>query len=395
MTINKLAYFGGNPLFATPKSTSNLVRPDKSVFKKYLKNYVYQIDDQKSIIQEFKNRFSELHGVKHCIPVINGLWALVVTINELKIEGKTEIIMPSLTYRRMADIAAWVGLTPRFCDVNLDDFSVTRDNIANCINNETALVLAPHPIVNICDVRGITKLCNEHNLPLLIDAVESYYADINGQRVGSFGRAECFSLHASKFLNGFEGGYITTNDDELAFRLNSAIKGGIIAADRIVQFGINLSMPEYHAAMALACLDDVDNQIQHNKEIYYEYKKGIKSIDGLHLIEYSELEKRSFKNILVELNENWVIPRDVLIELMHAENLIVRPYYTPPLHEMKRSYKTYYSILPNTDYWKTRLLLLPSGYFVAKEDVQMIVDFLAFCKYNASKILQNYVKHER
>ena len=192
-------------IFDEPKSTSNLVKPDKKLFKKIL-------FEHKQIDEKFQTKFSQLHGTKYCIPVVNGLWAIVAAIHELKIKNKNEVIMPSLTYRRMADIAAWLDLIPRFCDVDKKTFSVKKENIEDCINENTAIVIAPHSIVNTCDVIGIEKLCKEKNIPLVFDSVESYYAEINNKKIGGFGDAECFSLHASKFINGFEGGYITTNN---------------------------------------------------------------------------------------------------------------------------------------------------------------------------------------
>ena len=62
--------------------------------------------------------------------------------------------MPSLTYRRLADIAAWIRLKPRFCEVDPETLAVTAETVAPCLNHETALILAAHPIVNCCDVRG-------------------------------------------------------------------------------------------------------------------------------------------------------------------------------------------------------------------------------------------------
>lgn len=396
--IEELALFGGDPLFKQPKSTSNLIKPNKKTFKEYLlKSFTEESSSNNNggLIQQFEYKFAKLHDVKYCIPVVNGLWALVITINELKKEGKSEIIIPSLTYRRMADIAAWIGLVPRFCDVDSENFAVSRAEIESCITDQTAIVLAPHSIVNVCDVKGISELCREKSLPLLFDSVESYYANINGKRVGSFGEAECFSLHASKFLNGFEGGYVTTNDEQLAKRLRLASSGGKVSDGEILNFGLNLQLSEYHAAMALSCIDEIDAQINHNKSIYKTYKNGINNIRGLKIIEYDESERRSFKNILVEIEDGWRVSREILIEIMHAENIIARPYYTPPLHEMERDYPTVYEFLPNTDYWKTRLLMLPSGYFVSEKDVNLVLELLEFCQKKAPLIIEKYKKYVR
>ena len=356
-------------LFIKPRSTSNLVQPNKDLYKKIL-------FEDKNILDTFRVHFSELHGTKYCIPVINGLWALVISIKELKLEGRTEVIMPSLTYRRMADIAAWVGLTPRFCDVDSKTFSVQKENIKECINEKTAIVIAPHSIVNTCDVYGIEDLCKEYNLPLIFDSVESYYADINDKKIGGFGDVEIFSLHASKFINGFEGGYITTNNHEIAKKLEIYKEGGLVRNNKIINHGLKLELPEYHAAFALSCLSNINEQIEHNKNIYFTYKEQISKINGLKLIEYSCEEKRTYKNILIEIKDNFPIKRDQLLNILHSNNIISRPYYYPPLHDVKKEYQVFYNSLPNTEYWKKRLILMPSGNFVSSKDVIKITDLL-------------------
>jgi dTDP-4-amino-4,6-dideoxygalactose transaminase len=361
--------FKATPVFKKPRSTSNLVRPNKALFKEVF----FESED---IINTFKNKFSELHGTKYCIPVVNGLWAIVIAINELKINGRSEVIMPSLTYRRMADIAAWLGLTPRFCDIDSKTFSVQKENIEKCINEQTAIIIAPHAIVNTCDVQGIEELCREKKIPLIFDSIESYYAEINNKKIGGFGDVECFSLHASKFINGFEGGYITTNNYRIAEKLAVYSNGGVIKSNKIAECGLKLDLPEYHAALAISCLEGLDEQLKHNKEIYKTYKERLANISGLRLIEYSEEEKRTYKNILIEIKQNFPIKRDVLIDLLHSNNILSRPYYYPPLHEMKRDYLVAYDSLPNTTYWRDRLILMPSGYFVTKNDVIKITDLL-------------------
>lgn len=386
---NKLAYFGNKPVFDVPRSTSNLVQPSKEKFLSYLKpTYSSKIIcNSGSLISLFEQRFAELHGAKHCIAVCNGLWGLVLTIYCLKKDNCSEVIMPSLTYRRLADIAAWVKLTPYYCDVDSTTLGLTRETAAGSITNNTALILAPHPIVNLCDIDGLIDLANEEGLPLLFDSVESYYADHKGKRIGSFGDAECFSMHASKFINGFEGGYITTNDNQLAEKLRWTRNNGIDELDNVKYFGINAHLTDLHAAFGLASLDEVEDQVEKNKERFFQYKTLLENVDGLRLVEYATEEKRSFKNILVELNSKWKLPRDITLKLLQAENMIVRPYYSPPLHEKETSYATIKGDLKNTNELKGKFMLLPCGEFVNLNDIKIIVEYLDFINAHADYIL--------
>ena len=216
-------------------------------------------------------RLADFHHVRHCISFCSGFWALVLTIRCLALKDKSEVVMPSLTYRRLADIVAWTGLTPHLCEVDPASLCMTAQTARSCINQNTALILGVHPIVNCCDAEGLEALSAEVGIPLVFDAVESVYETVNGRKVGSFGLAECFSLHASKLLNGFEGGYVTTNDDALAehlraLRTNGIGEGGLPAP------AMNAVQNEIHAAMALAALDNVDEQVDANRRRYRRYQ---------------------------------------------------------------------------------------------------------------------------
>src|SRR5205809_1025805 len=159
MELNNLAILGNKPAFERPRSTSNLICPDKEAFLEYIKEDYQKgnLSCESDLILKLEKKLAEIHGAKYCITVCNGLWGLVLSINELRIESKPEIIMPSLTYRRMADIAAWLKLIPHFCDVDLNTLAITPETAEKCINENTALIMAPHPIVHLCDVDGMIQ----------------------------------------------------------------------------------------------------------------------------------------------------------------------------------------------------------------------------------------------
>jgi dTDP-4-amino-4,6-dideoxygalactose transaminase len=389
-TIDELAFFGAPPAFDRPISTSNLVRPSLEAFLGYLKPDYAEAgkiaQGNGHAVRLLEERLAALHQVQECVSVCNGLWGIVMSIYALKIPGKTEIIMPSMTYRRMADIAAWLGMTPHFCDIDPVTLGVRAEDILPCINERTALILAPHPIVNLCDIDGIERLAYAHGLPLLFDAVEASYAVHQGKRVGAFGDAECFSMHASKFLNGFEGGYITTNNRELASKLRTIKNQGIAPDGSVQDLGVSAHLLEPHAAMTLAALDDVPRQVAANKERFLHYRELLAPIEGISLVEYDLEEERSFKNILVKLNDRWPLSRDLTLSILQAERMVVRPYYYPPLHQKKHDFPTVQGQLPHTEKAMHQYMLLPCGAFVSLDDIDRVVAYLAFLQRHGAAI---------
>jgi len=386
--ITDLAAFGGKPIFSYVRSISNLVRPDFNTFIKYLKkSYINrQMTDNGCLVKELEDRLKEVHNVNHCVTFCNGLWGIVLCMKQLAIEGKSEVVMPSMTYRRLGDIAAWVGLTPHYCDINKEVLGATPETVEPCINENTALLLIPQPIVNICDMEGITSLAERHQLPIIFDSVEGAYASYKGKMLGGFGNVECFSMHASKLINGFEGGYMTTNDSNLADIIKKMSCFGMADNGKVEYPGLNAKLNEIHAAMTIACLDDLDDQIKRNKKRYHQYKTLLESVEGMDLVNYDESEKRGYKNILVKINEKWPISRQDTINLMHAENMLVRPYYYPPLHVKKTEYRTIHKELSISQMVTEQYMLLPSGEFVTCDDIAKIFSLLKFIQDSGEKL---------
>jgi len=379
--ISDLTCFGGSQIFTEPKSTSNLVQPDFDSFLHYSKQFFdqHRYTNNGPLVKLLEKRLAEFHNAKFCITFCSGFWGLVLAMTSLALKGKVEIIMPSLTYRRMADVAAWAGLKPRFCEVEPNSLSMTAETVEPCINNETALILAVHPIVNCCDIEGIVSLGVEHSIPVLFDSVESVYESSSIGKVGKFGNAECFSMHASKLLNGFEGGYVTTNNEELAHRLALLRGFSFEGQDNcVIPGGLNAKLNEIHAAMALANLDEIDLQIANNRKRYRWYQAGLSGISGIRLLEFDESCSTSYKNIVVEFLDDWPLKRDETVLVLNAENILARAYYYPPLHHKNMSYPHIPVSLKTTDFLSCRFMLLPCGDFVSCGDIDKIIQLLGF-----------------
>jgi dTDP-4-amino-4,6-dideoxygalactose transaminase len=383
-----LALLGGRSIFERPRSTSSLVAPEFERFLEYSRVFyeARQFSNNGPLVQQLELRLADFHNTAHCVTFCSGFWALVLTIKCLALPGRSEILMPSLTYRRMADVASWANLVPRFCDVDPETLAVSAQTMRPLVNINTALILGVHPIVNCCDAIGLEQLSEETGVPLFIDAVESVYETVQGRKVGSFGRAECFSLHASKLLNGFEGGYVTTNDTQLAKQLTRMRGFGFYTPDNVLDFGMNAKLNEIHAAMALASLDELEHQVARNRERYVAYQQALDGLHGVRLVVFDELEQSSYKNILVELQDDWPLSRGRTLELLNAENVLARAYYAPPLHTKETNYPTLNAPLPVTERMAERFMLLPCGHFVDESDIHQIVSLLRFIHTHASEL---------
>ena len=371
------AFFGGSKLFDAPKPTSGLYRPSEERFLSYARSLfiAQQLTNNGPLVRELEKRLADLHGTESCVTFCSGFMALLLSIYALALPGRLEVIMPSATYRRMAAIVRWAGLEPRFADIDAHTLGVNAALFKPLISTKTALLLGVHPIVNMSAVEELEALSAESCIPLLFDSVEAAYGTIAGRKIGGFGRAEVFSMHASKFINGFEGGYVTTNNKALGNRLKRMEAFGFQQKDVITELGCNAKLNELHAAMSLACLDELEDQIRYNKAIFKRYKRRLEGLP-LHLFKYADDEARTWKNVVVQLEGDWELTRDELLQLLQAENILARPYYSPPLHITEK--KLAPAVLPVTEEITASVCVLPSGAHVSEQDVDAITDTLHF-----------------
>lgn len=360
-------------------STSNLYEPDKHRVLGYVDLWMAKGGHSRPgvLVALLEQRLCEYHHSKHCVAFATGFWSLVACLR-LKALSAPEVIIPSFTYRRLADVVFWAGKTPRFVDVDPATLAISPKAVERAISSKTGAILAVHPIVNCCDVGTLQGIAHDHRVPIVFDAVESVHETCEGRRVGSLGGAEVFSLHASKLINGLEGGYVCSDDPEFVARLRR-FKTHDATSASLQEPGswIPSEMPDLHAAFALAGLDEIDLNVSHNQRIYRAYQARLKTVPGIRLRAFDEAEQTSFKNIVAELTGRSSCSRDSLVEQLNHNGMLARAHYSPPLHT--RSYEFPVSCpdaLPVTESVAARFINLPCGFRMKEGDVSSVVDVI-------------------
>jgi len=389
-STKELAVFGGPPLF---DETLHVGRPNIGDRKKFLRR-VNDMFDQRRLsnngpfMRELEQKLATFLGVKHCISMCNATVALEITARALGLQG--EVILPSFTFVASAHALQWQEITPVFCDVDPVTHNIDPGKIENLITPRTTGILGVHVWGRACDVEALSAIARKRHLRLMFDAAHAFACTHQGQMIGGFGDAEVFSFHATKFFNTFEGGAVTTNNDELAARLRGMRNFGFAGLDNVVDIGTNGKMSEVSAAMGLTSLESLDAFISVNYENYLTYCSGIEGIPGVKLIEFTGNEKNNYQYVVMEIDENKAgLSRDLLVKLLHAENILARRYFYPGCHQME-PYRSYFPnarlLLPETERLTANVLQLPTGTAVGKSEIDQICDLIRFIFFNGQEI---------
>ena len=84
------------------------------------------------------------------------------------------------------------------------------------IENGAKYFLLSHMRGHIADMDKIVSICNSMDISLIEDCAHTMGAKWNGVRSGNFGTVSAFSTQTYKHMNSGEGGFLTTNNPELA-----------------------------------------------------------------------------------------------------------------------------------------------------------------------------------
>lgn len=384
----QLAILGGQPTFGERLHVGRPNIGDRSAFLARVDEMMDRVwlSNDGPLLREFEARLAERLGVRHCIAVCNGTVALQIMAGACGLTG--EVIMPSFTFIATAHALEWQGVTPVFCDIDPRTHNIDPTLVESLITDRTTGILGVHVWGRPCDVGALEEIAARHGLVVAFDAAHALGCSHGGRMIGNFGAAECFSFHATKFFNTFEGGAITTNDDEVAARCRLMRNFGFDGPDNVISVGLNGKMTEVCAAMGLTNLESLDSFIEVNTRNHHAYCAGLEHVPGVNVIAFDPAERSNYQYVVVEIDEAEAgLSRDDLQAVLTAENVLARRYFYPGCHSMVPYVsRPLRAPLPNTEWLTGRALSLPTGTAVDEHDIAMICDVVLRATQEAEQV---------
>lgn len=306
----------------------------------------------------------------------NGHLALECVIAAFNFSKGSEVITTPFTFASTTHAIVRNGLTPVFCDINLEDFTIDTDKIESLITDKTCAIIPVHVYGNLCDVEKIEKIAKKYNLKVIYDAAHAFGVEKNGIGVANFGDASMFSFHATKVFNTIEGGAVTYKDEKLNKILYDIKNFGITGPESVEYIGGNAKMNEFQASMGICNLRHVDKEIEKRKKVVERYREKLQNIEGIKIIHTPEGIKENYAYFPV-IFDNYKYTRDEIFEKLGEENIIARKYFYPLVNNFD-CYKDKYSSkdTPVAKYMADRVLTLPLYADLELEIVDKICDII-------------------
>ena len=172
-------------------------------------------------VAEFEAAFAKYFGRRHAVMVNSGSSGNLVGIaslfyrSENPLKRGDEVIVPAIAWSTTYSPLQQYGLKLRFVDVELDTLNMDVRRLDEALNARTRMIVGVSILGNPAALDKMRKFAEQHGLIFFEDNCESMDAELGGQKTGSFGDISTFSTFFSHHISTIEGGFITTDDDEL------------------------------------------------------------------------------------------------------------------------------------------------------------------------------------
>lgn len=162
----------------------------------------------------FEKEFSQHFQINHSLILSSGTNSIIAALLSLGIRPGDEVIVPVYTFFATINAVLAVGAIPIIVQNN-SELGYELAELNSKISEKTKAIILVHMDGLVSNVVEVQKICLQKNIYLIEDCAQALGAELNGQKIGTFGQFGCFSLNENKILSCGEGGILITNDRQL------------------------------------------------------------------------------------------------------------------------------------------------------------------------------------
>ena len=243
-------------------------------------------------IDELEQQFASFTGASHCLALSSCTSAIHAALLACGVRRGDEVIVPAYTWGQTVAPVLHIGAVPVFADIDPETCTLAPDEIDRLVSGNTRCIIVAHLFGHPADMHAICTKADRHDLSVIEDCAQAVGACIDGQHVGTFGDAGCFSLGRGKGISGGEGGLLVTGTADIYERavfftqhpLRQHFEIGTDLRDDIDEFGHNFRIHPLAAAMALGYLEGIHERLVRRSSFYRQLSGLLGKLPGMRTV---------------------------------------------------------------------------------------------------------------
>jgi dTDP-4-amino-4,6-dideoxygalactose transaminase len=322
-------------------------------------------------VQALEKEFAQFCGAAHGIGVCDGTAALQIILRAMDIGPGDEVITVSHTFIATVEAIILTGAKPVFVDIDPATCLMDISQVEAKITPRTKAILPVHLYGQTVDMDPLLEIASRHGLRVVEDACQAHGAEYKGRKAGTLGDAAGFSFYYSKNLGAYgEGGFISTNDSELAAKMRKIRDHGSGVRYHHDLIGVNGRLDEIQAVVLrtkLPYLAAWNEKRREHARLYNELLKGTLAIVPA---------EHSGNTPVYHLYVIRTPKRDELQAFLKDRGIFTGIHYPIPVHLQKAmeflGYKQ--GDFPVTEQVVSQILSLPMYAELADDEIKYVVE---------------------
>jgi len=322
-------------------------------------------------VSDFESQLANYTGSNYAVGVGNATDGMEIFLEAIGILPGDEIIISSHTMLATASAIKVAGGVPIPVDIGKDNL-ISIQAIEDAITRNTVGIMPTQLNGRVCDMNAILTIAKKHRLFVVEDAAQALGAKYRGQHAGTFGLASDISFFPAKVLGCLgDAGGVLVNDKDLYHQIFQLHDHGRDIDGEVRRWGRNSRLDNIQAAILSYKLKTYDKVIARRREVAQMYQNRLGMMNELQLPAPPSTTSNNF-----DVYQNYELTadnRDKLKIFLSEKNIgTLIQWGGKAVHQFTQL--GFNQVLPDTDRFFERCIMLPMNVFISDIDVDYVCD---------------------
>ncbi|HOZ33686.1 MAG TPA: aminotransferase class I/II-fold pyridoxal phosphate-dependent enzyme [Tabrizicola sp.] len=250
-----------------------------------------------------EEEFAAYVGARYCLALASGGAAMACALRALQVQAGDPVLSNAFTLAPVPGAIASLGARPVFVDVT-EDLTIDLPHLeVQAKASGARVLLLSHMRGHVCDMEALIALCDRLGVRVVEDCAHTMGAKWKGVASGRHGAVGCYSTQTYKHMNSGEGGFLVTDDADLAARAvllsgsymlyarhRAAPAAEVFEALKLEVPNISSRMDNLRAAILRPQIGMLDDRRSRWRALYQAMEAGLAGVPGVRLIPRPQAE---------------------------------------------------------------------------------------------------------
>jgi perosamine synthetase len=306
------------------------------------------------ILPVYEQALAAWFGVKRAVAVNSGTSALHATLIALGVRTGDEVLVPATAPIATAMPILTCGATPVIVDTAPGSLAMDPADVQAKLTPKTKAAISLPLWGYPADDAAAAALLAAAGVPLIEDACQAHGTKVRGRYAGTAHRAGCFSTHDRKLLSTGEGGFVLTDDQDLAEHIDFYTHLGHLKGQ---VHGVNYKLAEPLAAIGQRRLRGLETQLRSRRANAARLLAALPEDGTLAELTYADLDAPNYYGLVLTTRLDFVESAAAFFTAAGLPPDSARFIYRPLYH--RTVFAAYATDRPNAEALAAATLQLP------------------------------------